>query len=173
MTVYFIRHGKTAGNLMRRYIGVTDEPLCSEGIAELRERRYPDCGLVIASPMKRCLESARIIYPDKEIVTCAELSECDFGDFEGRNYLELSGNADYQKWVDSGGVLPFPNGESTEAFKARCVRGFDEMVRRFSERKSIAFVVHGGTIMAVMERYGGLEFYDYHIDNGEVIRLDL
>lgn len=174
MRIHLIRHGKTAGNLEKRYIGVTDEPLCPEGIAELLEKRYPDCELVIASPMKRCIETARLIYPNREIVTCADLSECDFGDFEGKNYIELSGNADYQRWIDSGGTLPFPNGESREKFKKRCVRGFDEMVRRYSERESISFVVHGGTIMAVMERYGGMGrgFYDYQIGNGDVFSLN-
>ena len=28
----FIRHGATAGNLQRRYIGRTDEPLCPAGL---------------------------------------------------------------------------------------------------------------------------------------------
>lgn len=173
MKIYLIRHGKTAGNLERRYIGVTDEPLCPEGIDELRGRQYPDCELVIASPMKRCVETARLIYPNKELFICDELAECDFGDFEGKNYIELSGNADYQRWVDNGGVSAFPNGESPDDFKARCVCGFDEMVRRYSERGSIAFVVHGGTIMAIMERYGeiGSKFYDYQIGNGDVIEL--
>lgn len=173
MKIYLIRHGKTAGNLERRYIGVTDEPLCSEGIDELRGRQYPDCELVVASPLKRCVQTARLIYPDKELVICAELAECDFGDFEGKNYIELSENADYRHWVDSGGVLAFPNGESPDDFKARCVRGFDKTVRRYSECGSIAFVVHGGTIMAVMERYGepGRGFYGYQIGNGDVIEL--
>lgn len=171
MRIVFIRHGKTRGNLEKRYIGVTDEPLCAEGIAELRAGRYPDCEIVVSSPMKRCIETARLIYPDKVPVICAKLSECDFGDFEGKNFTELSGNADYQRWVDSGGTLPFPNGESPDDFKARCVRGFDEMISRFSEHKSIAFTVHGGTIMAVMERYGGRGFYDYQIGNGDVIEL--
>ena len=30
-TLVLIRHGKTAGNLQKRYIGRTDEPLCPEG----------------------------------------------------------------------------------------------------------------------------------------------
>lgn len=168
MKIYLIRHGKTAGNILRRYIGVTDEPLCEAGISELRGKRYPDCSLVISSPMKRCIESARIIYPSRELVTCAELSECNFGDFEGKNYRELSGNADYQRWIDSGGALPFPNGEAPGEFKARVVRGFDEMIGRYSGREAIAFVVHGGVIMAILERYAVPRrgFYDYRVDNG-------
>lgn len=33
MQVMLIRHGQTAGNAQRRYIGRTDEPLSPEGIA--------------------------------------------------------------------------------------------------------------------------------------------
>ncbi|MEI3521253.1 MAG: histidine phosphatase family protein [Anaerosacchariphilus sp.] len=29
--LYLIRHGKTYGNTLGRYIGTTDEPLCEEG----------------------------------------------------------------------------------------------------------------------------------------------
>ena len=37
MIIYFIRHGATAGNLEKRYIGRTDEELCTEGIERLKE----------------------------------------------------------------------------------------------------------------------------------------
>lgn len=37
----------------------------------------------------------------------ADFRECDFGIFEGKNYEELKENRDYQRWLDSGGVLPF------------------------------------------------------------------
>ena len=33
--ILFIRHGSTAGNLEKRYIGRTDEPLCEVGIAQI------------------------------------------------------------------------------------------------------------------------------------------
>lgn len=173
MKIYLIRHGKTAGNLEKRYIGITDEPLCAEGISELQKRNYPGCELVISSPMRRCTETARLIYPNKKIVICNDLAECDFGDFEGKNYLELSENSDYQKWIDSGGALPFPNGESPDDFKKRCVRGFDGAVKKYADKNSIAFVVHGGTVMAIMERYGGngKSFYDHQTGNGDVIEL--
>ena len=33
-TLVFIRHGATKGNLEKRYIGRTDEPLCDIGIGQ-------------------------------------------------------------------------------------------------------------------------------------------
>jgi bisphosphoglycerate-dependent phosphoglycerate mutase len=47
--IYLIRHGRTAGNMRGEYIGVTDQPLCEEGIRELLEYkssfRYPSVDL--------------------------------------------------------------------------------------------------------------------------------
>ena len=36
--IAMIRHGKTYGNTLGRYIGVTDEPLSEEGKKELEQR---------------------------------------------------------------------------------------------------------------------------------------
>ena len=95
MRIYLIRHGLTAGNKEKRYIGRTDEPLCAEGIAALREISLPACELLVCSPMKRCTETAALLFPGQEPVICEELRECDFGDFEGKNYPELNGDERY------------------------------------------------------------------------------
>ena len=100
MDIYLIRHGKTEGNLQGRYIGSTDEPLCEEGKRALfsmkEQKKYPYPEYLFQSPMKRCKESAEILFPQKEACTVSDLRECDFGRFEGKNYLELSEDADYQ-----------------------------------------------------------------------------
>lgn len=71
-------------------------------------------------------------------------------------------NPDYQKWLDSNGELPFPNGETHEDFKNRCKDGFFESL---TERDT-AFVIHGGSIMAIMQKLFGGNFYDYQVKNG-------
>lgn len=160
-----IRHGQTAGNLEHRYIGrKTDEPLCEMGIAALREKRYPAVTRVFASPMRRCVETARIIYPHLKVELVAPFAECDFGDFEGKSYAELNGNSDYQRWIDSCGKLPFPNGESREAFAERCVRAFEGL----HCEEDCAIIAHGGTIMAIMARYARPQgnYFDFQAPNG-------
>ncbi len=87
MRVVLIRHSKTAGNLKGRYIGTTDEPLCEEGIRLLEGKTYPTAELVYVSPMKRCRETASLIYPTLTQREEPLLRECDFGDFENKNYL--------------------------------------------------------------------------------------
>lgn len=167
MKIIFIRHGKTVGNLEGRYIGATDESLCEKGITEIKTMNYPDVQQVVCSPLKRCTETAELIYPRVIPIVYGDLRECDFGDFENKNYLELSGNPDYQRWVDSNGKLPFPNGESHVQFKARCISAFDRQLVN-SRNKDTAFVVHGGTIMAILEKYAVPKgsFYDFQVKNG-------
>lgn len=102
-----IRHGQTQGNREHRYIGCrTDEPLCPEGIAQLQNRHYPPVSRVFVSPMRRCVETASLLYPGVPQTIIGGFRECDFGDFENKNYAELNGRADYQAWIDSGGELP-------------------------------------------------------------------
>ena len=80
---------------------------------------YPGPDAVYVSPLKRCVQTAAILFPGEPVQIIEELSECDFGEFENKNYKELDGNADYQAWVDSNGMLPFPGGESREEAKRR------------------------------------------------------
>lgn len=173
MTIVFIRHAKTQGNLERRYIGKTDQPLCGEGkqvlLKNIRDGRYPRCDAVYTSPMKRCLETARAVYPDITAVVVEDLCECNFGDFEGKTYEQLKDNPKYRLFLESGGAGEIPNGESGGQFKARCLRAFQELLEDMQERKvsASAVVCHGGTIMAILEHFGGQgrTFYDYQAEN--------
>lgn len=183
MRVFLIRHGCTAGNLEHRYVGTTDEGLTDEARQTLlrESSRYPVPDIVFASPMRRCLETAGLLFPGMEPVCIAGLRECAFGEFEYRNYQELQKDARYQAWIDSGGRLAFPGGETREAFADRCCEAFEQAVDEAHGRgvKSAAFVVHGGTIMAVMERFvrPARGYFDWQVQNGcgfacEVNRAD-
>lgn len=178
MLIYLIRHGKTAGNLSGRYIGKTDEGLCPEGrtaLEAIRQRflsgkdALPRPETVYTSALKRTRETAAVLFPDLPVCERAGFNECDFGEFEYKNYRELSGNPSYQKWVDSGGTLPFPGGESHENFVNRSAETFSRAVEELSAgKKTAAFVVHGGTVMAVMERFAFPQngFYAWQVKNG-------
>lgn len=168
--LYFIRHGKTYGNTLGRYIGTTDESLCSEGRQALKRFFYPQVEAVYASPMKRCLETADLLWPELPIQCFEKLRECDFGEFENKNYQELKDNPRYQAWVDSEGRMPFPGGERREDFQNRCCEGFIEVLEEIRKKgcKKAALVVHGGTIMSILAAYGEPKkaFYDWQVKNG-------
>ena len=170
LKIWLIRHGMTEGNRHQRYIGVTDEPLCEEGRKLLGKFTYPKPQAVFVSPLKRCLETAAILFDDPKVRIIEELAECDFGEFENKNYKELDGNPNYQAWIDSNGILAFPGGESKEECAARNLEGFQRAVTVCirEEITEAALVVHGGTIMNIMEKYAlpKKEFYEWHIGNG-------
>lgn len=191
MTITFIRHGKTLGNLEKRYIGKTDERLCEVGAAEIRQnvikKKYPAADIVFSSPMRRCLETCSLIYHQKQPVLMEDFCEMDFGSFEGKNYGELKDSPEYQKWLKSGGEKPFPGGESRADFVRRTMRGFDRMIEEISlfrgnsscggetflqKNLRISAVVHGGTIMAAMSSLTKKNYYDFQILNGEFLSYE-
>jgi len=156
ITVLLMRHGATSGNLARRYNGCRmDEPLCDLGIkqADARKKNAPACDIVFCSPLKRALQTAGIIYPNKKPVVIQDLRECDFGDFTGKTADELSGNPDYRAWVDSNCETPIPGGEDVAAFKKRCVKAFAAALETLRGSQTVAFVIHGGSIMAILEYF--------------------
>ena len=78
LKLWLVRHGMTEGNSHQRYIGVTDEPLCEEGRKLLEKFTYPAVQALFVSPLKRCRETASILFPKGEQRIVPLLAECDF-----------------------------------------------------------------------------------------------
>ena len=178
LKLILVRHGETQGNKLKRYIGKrTDEPLCPEAGNMLAQLAYPEVQAVYASPMIRCTQTAGILFPGKKLNIIDELAECDFGEFENKNYKELSGDPRYQAWIDSNGILAFPGGESKDECATRNLEGFQRAVSACirEEITEAALVVHGGTIMNIMEEYADIQkpFYEWHVRNGGGYEVEL
>lgn len=166
--VIFIRHGATAGNLQRRYIGRTDEPLCPEGEAQLAGQTPPQADRIVVSPMLRTRQSARLLFPGREYRLCDGLRETDFGVFEGRTADEMAEDPVYRAWVDGQCTAPIPDGESVADFKRRCRDAFHAEMAMAPEGSTTAFVIHGGCIMAILEAFfhPKRDFYAFYLPNG-------
>ena len=180
--LYLIRHGMTLGNVEHRYIGrQTDEPLSEDGRQQLEKRkdqwaqvcRTGDMPYVFVSPMLRCRQTAEILFPQIPQIEIDPWREMDFGEFEGKNYAQLNGDPRYQAWIDSGGTLAFPGGESREAFIARCVDGMELVMEQIRQQLPVVAVVHGGTIMALLSHYCGGDYFSYQVKNAEGYHLRL
>jgi len=164
-----IRHGATKGNLEHRYVGSTDEELLPEARVLLEGYEMPPADILCVSPLKRCLQTAEILYPGSPLIVVEEFRECDFGEFEYRNYQELNGNPDYRRFIDSEGRSGFPGGEDRDTFQKRCVEGFVRILQGIPDSAAVALVVHGGTIMALLDALAdsAKTYYDWQIGNGE------
>ena len=158
--LYLIRHGITKGNLEGRYIGTTDLPLCEEGEGAIMSLKsldvYPFVEKVYSSPLKRCLQTAEIIYPGKLLRRIDNISECDFGDYENKTQAELQNDEQYANWLKGGYDSAPPNGESFGHFTLRCLDGLEEIFKDMMENDitTAAVITHSGVIMNLLAGYG-------------------
>ena len=166
MRITLIRHGKTVGNLERRYIGASNVPLCPEGIREAEQARKDETlSEVFVSPLLRARQTARILFPNAEQRVVEDLQEMNFGDFENRTADEMANDPAYRAWIEGYCQGACPNGESMDSFRARVAAAFAETLRSLDA--DALFVVHGGVIMAVMAAFAEpkRDFYDWGAEN--------
>ena len=166
-----IRHGRTSGNEEGRYIGAgTDEELSPEGIEEVTTagdkvrsllRNDP---VIVSSPLIRAIQTAGLLFGDRDTEIIEDLKEMEFGAFEGRNYEELKDDPEYRAWIDSRGSRKCPGGEDIEEFKDRSVRGFVRALDMCLAGRDCCIVCHGGNIMAILSRFKGGDYYDYRVE---------
>ncbi len=181
--IWIFRHGATAANLERRFLGTTDEPILpeeQERLAAVGDRGFAetDRGMAVfskaemplyVSPMLRARMSADVLFPGKEHIIVADFREMDFGEFEYKNHAELDGNPAYQAYIDSEGMLPFPGGESLEEFQERTCAAFLGL----DLTSDSAIVAHGGTVMALLDRFSRPHegYFNWLVPNGGGYRV--
>ncbi|WP_241983457.1 histidine phosphatase family protein [Cryobacterium tagatosivorans] len=166
--ISIVRHGQTEWNLHRRIQGSTDIPLNSVGRAQaaeagvrLRERRWD---VVVASPLMRAHETARIIageldLPSPEIVS--ELTERHHGEIEGLTFAERQA-----RFPDG---VPVPGLESRQDVLDRVLPSLAR-VAAAHPGKSVLAVSHGGIIGTLIRHTSGGQRprHDELIANGSV-----
>ncbi len=159
--IHLIRHGLTNDNLDGVYTGKNDTPLCTEGIEQLEVMKsdyiYPEADFVFSSPLSRCTATAEILYPDKKSIIIDNLSEYDFGEFEGKTAEELHEKQPlFDRWiVGEKGIKP-PFGESNEQFSSRVCECFSKIVDGIIKTgtESTAIITHGGVISTILANFG-------------------
>ena len=155
MLIYFLRHGLTEYNTEKRYQGQRDIPLSAAGRAMLRKADI-EPQTVYITPLCRTRQTAEVLFPTAKLVVVDGLKEMCFGSFEGRNYIEMEHDPDYQAWVQANCESSCPDGERKEDFSNRICAAFSKLVdEALAEGKDrLVILAHGGTQMAAMERYG-------------------
>lgn len=154
--IHLIRHGITDANTQGLYIGNrTDLPLSPEGVRDLQQTRqsaeYPEIEKLYSSPLLRCKQSANIIYPGFEPCVIDELTEYDFGDFEGKTAQQLELMPEYAEWTN-GKISAPPGGEETSDFIKRQALALNMIVRDMMANSitNSAVIMHGGAIMMLL-----------------------
>ena len=173
--IELIRHGATELSERHCYQGRLDTPLSEAGIKRLKTTKDKH-NTVYITDKRRTAETAEILFPEAEQRVVSELREMDFGDFEGRNCRDMENDADYRAWVEGGCWGRCPNGENRAEFSTRVCGAFSALVEKAlaEGQEELLIVAHGGTQMAVLERWGEprREYYAWCSAPGMGWRLD-
>jgi broad specificity phosphatase PhoE len=173
--VVLVRHGETEGNSSSRFHGANDVALADTGRAQMRRVRFAlrreAFDQVIASPLQRSWEAARIVSGGAAVQLVAGLREVDFGRWEGltQQEIEASDPVLHRDWQNDRANFDFPGGEVRSEFRARVERAFDGIAA--SGVASVLIVVHKGTIRAIVQKLLGEALPDGEPDLGEVVEV--
>lgn len=158
--LYFFRHGLTKGNLNAQYIGHTDFPLTTDSISDIKKikasEHYPKVDAVFSSPLKRCKDSAALMFPENNIIIIDDFIEYNFGEFEGLTAEDLKNNEDFAKWLHGDINARTPYGESNAEFAQRICAAFEKVIDGCikTDTQNIAIVGHAGVLMTLLSCYG-------------------
>ena len=157
--IHLIRHGLTQENFEGRYLGQTDSPLCEAGKSQLEQMReemtYPTVEAVFSSPLCRCTETAKILFPDQECIVLEDLKEYDFGEWDGLSAEDLEDNEAFKEWLAGGPDSAPPYGESNAEFGRRVAAIFMKIIEGLGKTgtRDAAIITHGGVIMSIMSMF--------------------
>lgn len=158
MRFFLLRHTESVANERRVWTGQMDMGLSERGAAAqaaiCSRCDYPAGELYFSSPLKRCLDSLRIVYGREADYSLPEFGECSLGELEGKGYTSLDDDPDYIAWIKKPGT-PVRGGESFDAFTARARSGFLRMARICGERgvSSAVAVLHGNVMRAILSGF--------------------
>ena len=172
--IHLIRHGAIDETLSGKYIGTTDPPLSDKGKLALKKlaftHAYPQPPVVFTSPLRRCTQTCAVLFPERKPLVIANLSECNFGEWEGKTAEELKDSEDFQKWLAGDNSVKPPRGESNADFVRRVCKIFESIVEGLMKTGSTecAIVTHGGVIMTLLAVYGlpQAKPFEWAMENG-------
>jgi probable phosphomutase (TIGR03848 family) len=179
-TVILIRHGRTtanaSGTLAGRLPGVRlDETGIGQAVRAGERLSVVPLAALVSSPLERCRQTAKEIFTrqlnETERHTEKALSECDYGDWQGRTLKDLAREPLWKVVQAQPSAAVFPGGESMQAMQARAVTA----VRRHDARVEAehgpgavwAVVSHGDIIKSVLADALGM-----HLDLFQRINVD-
>ncbi len=115
--IALLRHFPTRWNREHRLQGQTDIPLTDDARQELHGLAIPapwDTARIIASPLLRAQETARILARGRPVILDPRLVEISYGEWEGQHGADLLAdpNSGYVNVEDGGWHRRPPGGES-------------------------------------------------------------
>ena len=157
--IVLLRHGETVGNSKERFHGSSDVALSDEGRGQMQAASQKLARevfeIVVASPLRRSWESARIVAGGAPVRLEVGFREVHFGRWEGMTAAEIEASDPvlYKDWQAKAPGFEYPSGEPRAEFKARVLAGLESL--RESGATHALVVVHKGVIRTIAEQLLG------------------
>jgi ribonuclease H / adenosylcobalamin/alpha-ribazole phosphatase len=157
--IILVRHGETALTAQGRYSGRGDVPLSDQGEAQAMAAAGRVAGIardvaaVVTSPLSRCTRTAELIAAELggvDVTVMPDLTECDFGEWEGLTFAEVRERWPdaMAAWLGSTRVAP-PGGESFEAVAKRAQAAMGAVLRAYPS-EVVVVVSHVSPIKLIL-----------------------
>jgi probable phosphoglycerate mutase len=147
-----VRHGDTEWSQNGRHTSRTDLPLLPSGIERARSLQPVlaelELARVLSSPLRRALETADLAGFRDRVEITHDLTEWDYGEFEGLTTDEIrKDHPGWTLWADGA-----PAGESPEEVAARADRLIAEAVQADGD---VLMFAHGHILRVLAARWIG------------------
>ena len=151
--VVLVRHGETEWSRSGQHTSRTDLPLLAEGETDAQAlgRRLSGrrLALVLASPMTRARETARLAGLGDAVEITPDLHELGYGEYEGRTTPDIrTERPGWSIWTDGA-----PHGEPLATAGERADRVIE---RALAADGDVALFAHGHILRIVGARWLGL-----------------
>ncbi len=159
--IYLIRHGKIDFGNVKKYIGITDLLLDHTGIEQAYDLKrffqHITIDKVYTSPLKRCLQTSKIICEDKEqdIIVANEFAEINMGLWENKPIESIKKNfpkSFEERGINIASFIP-PEGESFQQLSDRVLFAFDSIMK--NDFETIIIVAHAGVNRVLLSHIFG------------------
>lgn len=167
MLLYIVRHGQTEWNLEHRCQGISDIPLTEKGIEEAKALiplvKELNIDVVIASPLSRARETAKILVDDKIPVNIDDrIIERDWGMNEGMVISEVD-------QIDCWDVIlntDVQNIERVQDFMKRVSEFIEDIKLRYADKK-VLVVAHSAVVRVIHYLLGQIP------EDGNLARINI
>jgi probable phosphomutase (TIGR03848 family) len=179
-TVILVRHGRTSANvsgvLAGRTAGVRlDEAGTSQAEKAAARLAVVPLAAIVSSPLERCKQTAQAIARAQassvRVTSDRGLTECDYGEWQGRPLKELAKEPLWRTVQAQPSAAHFPGGESMAGMQARvvdAVRRRDAAIEQEHGPGAVWVAVsHGDLVKAVLADALGM-----HLDLFQRINVD-
>ena len=167
MKLYVVRHGETTQNQLGLVQGNTESDLSERGIREAKELnslvKDLDIDVVVASPLRRAKDTARLITNDKfDIVIDERLRERNYGLSEGKPVDEYL----TPKYWDFNLNTDINEVEKVRDLLARVSEFIEDMRAKYDD-KNVLVVAHSAILRAIHYAINGIP------EDGDLLKIEI